>query len=156
VGFQVTEVQKALKGFDYPGGSDDLARHAEGNGADSELVEALRGLKKDDGFDGPNAVMHELKEQADALGGPTPGGRTQRETKDVQGPAFQVTEVQKALKGADYPMDGRQLADLARSNGGSDELVEALRGLRQVEGPNGVMKELKEHLGGPTGGSDSS
>lgn len=150
MGYQVTEVQKALKGFDYPGGAQDLARHAEQNGADSGLVEALRGLSKD-GFDGPNAVMHELKE-ADALGGPTPGGPSTRETKDVEGPAFQVTEVQKALKGASYPLDGAALAELAKSNGGSDELVEALRGLREVEGPNGVMKELKEHLGGPTQG----
>ena len=31
--------------------------------------------------------------------------------------AFQVTEVQKALKGANYPMDGDQLADLAQRNG---------------------------------------
>ncbi len=152
MGFQVTEVQKALKGFDYPGRSEDLARHAEQQGADPDLVETLRGLQKDDGFDGPNAVMHELKDQADALGGPTPDGPTQRETKDVQGPAFQVTEVQKALKGASYPMDGAALSELARSNGGSEELVEALRGLREVEGPNGVMKELKDHLGGSTQG----
>ncbi|MDX6322182.1 MAG: hypothetical protein QOF52_2040, partial [Propionibacteriaceae bacterium] len=27
--------------------------------------------------------------------------------------SFQVTEVQKALKGADYPADGRALAELA-------------------------------------------
>ncbi|MFL6129906.1 MAG: DUF2795 domain-containing protein [Mycobacteriales bacterium] len=66
--------------------------------------------------------------------------------------AFQVTEVQKALKGADYPMDGGQLAELARSNGAEDELVEALRGVGKVDGPNTVMKELKAHLGGPTGG----
>ncbi|MFL6025839.1 MAG: DUF2795 domain-containing protein [Friedmanniella sp.] len=63
---------------------------------------------------------------------------------------FQVTEVQKALKGADYPMDGPALADLAKSNGAGDDLVEALRGLREVEGPNGVMKELKGELGGST------
>jgi|tagenome__1003787_1003787.scaffolds.fasta_scaffold18718308_1 hypothetical protein len=63
--FQVTEVQKALKGFDYPGSAEDLARHAESNGADRELVKALRGLKKDK-FDGPNAVMSEMKGQ---LGG---------------------------------------------------------------------------------------
>lgn len=62
--------------------------------------------------------------------------------------AFQVTEVQKALKGAEYPMDGPRLAELAESNGADGELVEALRGLREVEGPNGVMKELKGDLGG--------
>lgn len=61
--------------------------------------------------------------------------------------AFQVTEVQKALKGADYPMDGPQLAELADGNGADSDLVDALRGLREVEGPNGVMKELKNQLG---------
>jgi hypothetical protein len=64
--------------------------------------------------------------------------------------AFQVTEVQKALKGASYPMDGAALADLAKSNGADEELVSALQGLREVEGPNGVMKELKGDLGGST------
>ena len=63
---------------------------------------------------------------------------------------FQVTEVQKALKGASYPMDGSALADLAKSNGADSELVDRLRGLREVEGPNGVMKELKGDLGGST------
>ena len=63
--------------------------------------------------------------------------------------AFQVTEVQKALKGADYPMSGQQLADLAKSNGADQQLVDALRGVRQVDGPNAVMKELKGDLGGP-------
>jgi Protein of unknown function (DUF2795) len=61
---------------------------------------------------------------------------------------FQVTEVQKALAGADYPMEGPQLAELARRNGASEDLVNALKGLREVEGPNGVMKELKGQLGG--------
>ena len=69
MGFQVTEVQKSLKGLDYPGSPEDLARHAQSNGADKGLVEALRNLPKDS-FDGPNAVMHSLSE-ADVLGGST-------------------------------------------------------------------------------------
>lgn len=64
--------------------------------------------------------------------------------------AFQVTEVQKALKGADYPMDGPALSQLAESNGASKDLVDALKDLREVDGPNGVMKELKGDLGGST------
>ncbi|MBW0111711.1 DUF2795 domain-containing protein, partial [Pseudonocardia sp. KRD-182] len=56
--------------------------------------------------------------------------------------------VQKALKGADYPMDGAAMADLAESNGADKELVDALRPMREVDGPNGVMKELKGQLGG--------
>ncbi len=35
---------------------------------------------------------------------------------------FQVTEVQKALKDADYPMDGPRLAELATSNGADPAL----------------------------------
>lgn len=61
---------------------------------------------------------------------------------------FQVTDVQKALAGADYPADGDQLADLARRNGAGDDLVSALQGMREVDGPSGVMSELKNHLGG--------
>jgi hypothetical protein len=50
----------STKGVDYPASKDELASHAEGNGADRELVEALRGMSKNS-FDGPNAVMKELK-----------------------------------------------------------------------------------------------
>lgn len=64
---------------------------------------------------------------------------------------LQVTEVQQALRGADYPMDGPRLAELAESNGASPEVVEALRGIGSVDGPTGVMKELKGQLGGSDG-----
>jgi hypothetical protein len=142
--FQVTEVQKALKGADYPTDGGRLAELAKSNGADDDLVQTLRGLRQ---VDGPDTVMAELK---GSLGGSTPGGSSEDEKqyKDVHPPAFQVNEVQKYLKGADYPMDGKQLAELAKKNGADDDLVDMLQGLRQVDGPNGVMKELKSHLGG--------
>ena len=147
--FQVTEVQKALKGADYPMDGEQLAALAKENGADDALVDALKGVRE---VDGPNTVMKELKGE---LGGPTPGGNSKDEKhyKDVEGPSFQVTEVQKALKGADYPMDGKQLSELAEKNGAEESLVEALKGVRQVDGPNTVMKELKSHLGGKPGDS---
>jgi len=66
---------------------------------------------------------------------------------------FRVTEVQKALKGADYPMDGPRLAELATSDGADPALVEALQPLREVDGPNTVMQELKGSLGGSTSSS---
>lgn len=78
MGFQVTEVQKSLKGFNYPGTPDQLARHAESHGAGSALVEALRKLRKEE-FDGPNAVMHSLSED-DVLGG-SATGETAKEGK---------------------------------------------------------------------------
>ena len=145
--FQVTEVQKALKGADYPMDGKALAALAKKNGADGDLVDALQGLRE---VDGPNTVMQELK---GSLGGPTPGGNSSKEKtyKDVEGPSFQVTEVQKALKGADYPMDGNELSKLAKKNGAGDDLVDALKGVGKVDGPNTVMKQLKDHLGGKPG-----
>ena len=38
------EVQKALKGVDYPATKDDIVQTAERNGADQEILEALRNL----------------------------------------------------------------------------------------------------------------
>lgn len=145
--FQVTEVQRYLKGAEYPMDGKSLAELAKGNGAEDDLVQALQGIGK---ANGPNEVMKQLTGD---LGGSTPGGNKSAEKtyKDVEGPAFQVNEVQRYLKGADYPLNGKELADLAKKNGAGDDLVGALRGLREVDGPNGVMKELKEHLGGRPG-----
>jgi hypothetical protein len=62
---QVTDVQKALKGADYPASRDDLVALAESNGADDEVVGALRGLDAGS-FDSPADVMKGL---GGALGG---------------------------------------------------------------------------------------
>jgi hypothetical protein len=66
--------------------------------------------------------------------------------------AIQVTEVQKALKGVDYPASGKELSSYAEQNGADQEVVEALSKLgdQEFEGPNGVMKGLKGDLGGST------
>ena len=63
---------------------------------------------------------------------------------------YQVTDVQKALKGADYPASSEQLADLASSNGADDDLVQAIRGMGgdTYDGPNAVMQAMKGDLGG--------
>jgi hypothetical protein len=58
----VTEVQKALKGADYHASREDLVELAESNGADDEIVDALRDAD-DDSFDGPDQVMAALKGQ---------------------------------------------------------------------------------------------
>lgn len=67
MGYDVTQVQKSLGGFTYPGGPDELAAHAREKGADQQLVDTIAGLDKQQ-FDGPNAVMAKLSE-AGMLGG---------------------------------------------------------------------------------------
>lgn len=60
MGFDVTEVQKALKGISYPASSEDLAERAVSNNADSDIVDALRNIDRDS-IGGPDEVMHELR-----------------------------------------------------------------------------------------------
>lgn len=62
-----------------------------------------------------------------------------------------VTDVQKALKGVEYPADGEELAAQARENDADDELVEALLDLSEVEGPTEVMQQIKQKLGDELG-----
>ncbi len=49
------ELQKHLGGVDYPASRDDLVRKAEENGADDDVLEALRGIP-DREYDAPTAV----------------------------------------------------------------------------------------------------
>jgi hypothetical protein len=60
MGLSVTEVQKALKGADYPASRDQLVQKAKTNGAGDDIVEALRGVGEDS-FGGPNEVMKAMK-----------------------------------------------------------------------------------------------
>jgi hypothetical protein len=55
------QLQKFLKGIDYPAGKDKILSTAEGNDADDNVMEALRAIP-DREYDGPNAVSHELSE----------------------------------------------------------------------------------------------
>jgi hypothetical protein len=57
---QITDVQKALKGADYPATRDELVQLAQRNGADQEVVQALQQADADR-FDGPDRVMAALK-----------------------------------------------------------------------------------------------
>jgi hypothetical protein len=53
------ELQKYLKGVDYPASKDDLASTAESNGAPGEIVEAIRSSSQDT-FDGPTGIEKAL------------------------------------------------------------------------------------------------
>lgn len=49
------QVQKYLSGIDYPASKDDIVSKAEQEGADGEVLEALRGIPDGD-YDAPTAV----------------------------------------------------------------------------------------------------
>jgi hypothetical protein len=60
MGVSATAVQKALKGAEYPASKEELAELAEDNGADDDVIEALRDADAED-FDGPDDVMAALR-----------------------------------------------------------------------------------------------
>jgi len=53
------EVQKHLRGADYPATREDLVSLAQDNGAPNDVVQALEGAGRDR-FDGPDDVMEAL------------------------------------------------------------------------------------------------
>jgi len=61
----------------------------------------------------------------------------------------QVTDVQKALKGASYPAEKEQLVDLAESNDADEDVLDALRDMGDdtFDSPADVMEALKGALG---------
>jgi len=61
----------------------------------------------------------------------------------------QVTEVQRALSGIDYPADRQQLVEHARSHGASDDVIQVLEqaDADRFDGHDQVMRALKGQLG---------
>ncbi|MCV2488699.1 DUF2795 domain-containing protein [Geodermatophilus sp. YIM 151500] len=49
------DIQKALSGIDYPAGKADIVKHAEQQGGDKEVLDALKGIE-DREYDGPSGV----------------------------------------------------------------------------------------------------
>jgi len=42
------EVEKSLKGIDYPAKKEDMIKHAQQHGANQEVIETIRDLPKED------------------------------------------------------------------------------------------------------------
>jgi hypothetical protein len=55
------ELQKYLKGMNYPASKDDLIEHAEGQGADDEILDLLEQIP-DEEYDAPTDVNKALGE----------------------------------------------------------------------------------------------
>ncbi|TMC18938.1 MAG: DUF2795 domain-containing protein [Chloroflexi bacterium] len=59
------EVEKSLKGIDYPAKKEDLVKHAQKQGADQDVLETLKELPEED-FKSPidvSKAIGEMKRQ---------------------------------------------------------------------------------------------
>ncbi len=55
------ELQKHLKGLDYPASKDAIVSKAESNGAEGEILDTLRGIK-DGPYEKPTDINHAVSE----------------------------------------------------------------------------------------------
>lgn len=55
-----TDIQRHLKGVDYPADREELLEVARSEEAPPEVVEALESLPDDEEFDGPDQVMEAI------------------------------------------------------------------------------------------------
>ena len=62
------QVEKFLKGVDYPATKEDLIRHAQQQGADQQVLESLKHLP-DKTFEGPAGVSKAIGEIDDGSKG---------------------------------------------------------------------------------------
>jgi hypothetical protein len=57
------EVQKALKGVNYPAKKEDIVRNAKEQGADDEIVRALENISADE-FESPTDINEAIGKQS--------------------------------------------------------------------------------------------
>jgi hypothetical protein len=56
------EVEKYLKGMDYPAKKQDLVKHAQQQGAEQQVIEVLNDLPEGKSFEGPTGVNQAIGE----------------------------------------------------------------------------------------------
>ncbi|MGM3308995.1 DUF2795 domain-containing protein [Anabaena sp. WFMT] len=56
------ELQKHLKGVDYPAGKDELIEHAREQGADKKLLSLLEQLPEDEEYESPTELNKAIGE----------------------------------------------------------------------------------------------
>jgi hypothetical protein len=133
--FPITEVQKALKGVDYPASKDELADHAERNAADRELGDALRGMARAHStHQGALRVLQAAMDRAAALDTPSASPSSTTPAAGGLGAGHNlklalVTEGRLTnLKGGlPIVVDGQVLGAVGVSSGSGEEDLEVAR-----------------------------
>jgi len=163
------EVQKALKGMDYPAKKQDLIEKARENSAPQEVMQVLESLP-DKEFENAVDVSKEFGEggrgshqggsgrgshqggstRGSHQGGSTRGGQEEKgQGISHRGAGSPPIEAQKALKGMDYPAGKREILEKARENSATQEVMDILEDLPDKEYENAA--DVSKEFSGETG-----
>lgn len=145
------EVQKALKGMDYPAKKQDLIEKARKNGAPQEVMKVLENLP-DKEFENAVDVSKEFREggRGSHQGGSRRGSQEEKgQGISHRGAGSPPIEAQKALKGMDYPAGKREILEKARENSATQEVMDILEDLpdKEYENAADVSKEFSGEIG---------
>jgi uncharacterized membrane protein YgcG len=162
------EVQKALKGMDYPAKKEELIKQAKNNNASKEVMDVLEKLP-DKKYGNAVDVSKEFKGEGGERGGrggsrggqgSHGGGRgSHQESEGIshRGAGSPPIEAQKALKGMDYPASKEEIVQHAKKHNADEEVMRVLKDIpdRQYENAVDVSKEFKGETKEEEGGRGS-
>ena len=135
------EVQKALKGMDYPAKKQDLIEKARENGAPQQVMQVLENL--------PDKEFSNAVDVSKEFGEGGRGGQEKGQGISHRGAGSPPIEAQKALKGMDYPAGKQEILEKARKNSASQEVMDILEDLPEKEYENAA--DVSKEFSGETG-----
>jgi|GEM_PF-632002 len=131
------EIEKALKGMNYPASKQNLVQQAKSNHASRDVINAIQDLPENR-FNSPTDVAKAWGEERRGTqhGGTRRGGLT--------------TEIEKSLKGINFPANKQELLQQAKKNKASQNVVNAIEKLpeEKFNSPTDVAKAWGEERRG--------
>ncbi|WP_424355547.1 DUF2795 domain-containing protein [Methanobacterium sp. MBAC-LM] len=135
-----SEIEKSLKGMNFPANRQDLVQQAKKNNASRDVVKAIQNLPEDR-FNSPTDV-------AKAWGEERRGEHTERSSGTRRGGI--TSEIEKSLKGINFPASRQDLVQQAKKNNASRDVVKAIQNLTEdkFKSPTDVAKAWGEERRG--------
>ena len=135
-----SEIEKSLKGINFPENRQDLVQQAKSNRASRDVIKAIHDLPEDR-FNSPTDVARAWGEErrgeyTERSGGTRRGGIT--------------SEIEKSLKGINFPASRQDLVQQAKKNNASQNVVRAIEKLPEdkFNSPTDVAKAWGEERRG--------
>lgn len=124
-----TEIEKSLKGINFPASKQELVKQAKSNHAGRNVINAIQNLPENR-FNSPTDVAKAWGQERRGIqrGGTRRGGMT--------------TEIEKSLKGINFPASKQDLMQQAKMNNASQDVMQAIENLpeERFNSPTDVAK----------------